>query len=161
MEAWSITKSIWEDPNQNLQTNPHAVYVYSTLLRGFSKGKEHEQVHALYLEMQQRMVPMNTITYNVILNSLLRIGQMDHIPSILDAMKAEGSRGAPDKVTFSTIVKGCCDIGDVDSALELLNLMIEKKIKPEEFTFNSLLDGCAKSRRPKDAFRVLDIMKDQ
>merc|ERR1740123_2538110 len=127
-EAWAITKQISEE--QNLQTNPHAVRVYSALLRGFSKGKEHEQVYALYLEMQVRMVPMNTITYNVVLNSMLRIGQMDQIPSLLDAMKAEGSRGAPDIVTFSTIAKGYCNIGDVDSALVLLDVMIEKNIKP-------------------------------
>merc|ERR1719210_2929338 len=61
-EAWAITNSIWEDAKSNLQTNPVAVRVYSALLRVFSQGNEHEQVYALYLEMQQRMVPMSTKT---------------------------------------------------------------------------------------------------
>merc|ERR1719436_870882 len=39
--------------------------------------------------------------------------------------------------------------------------MIEKKIKPDEITFNSLLEGCAKTRRLKDALRLLDLMKEQ
>jgi len=158
-EAWAITKDFWE--KQNLQTNHHAVRVYSALLRGLSKGKKHEQVCTLYLEMQERMVPMNTITYNVVLNSLLHVGKMDHVPALLDAMRAEGKRVAPDVVTFSTIIKGYCNIGDVDSALEVLDLMIDQNIKPDLYTFNGLLDGCAKSRRLKDALRLLELMKDQ
>merc|ERR1719221_1080752 len=157
-EAWAVAKQIWEDPKQSLQTSYHTVKVYSALLRGFSKGEEHEQVYALYLEMQERSVPMNTISYNVVLSSLLRLGQMCHIPALLVAMRIEGSRGAPDTCTYATIVKGYCNIGDVDSALELLDHMIEQRIKLDEFTFNNLLNGCAKYHRTKDALRLLQLM---
>jgi len=157
VEAWELANREWEES----ELEQDQIHIYSALLRGFAKAPQHSDVCALYREMRERQVPMNTITFNIVLNSMARLGRMHLVPEFLEVMRAEGPRGAPDTVTFSTIINGYCHNSDVDAALKLFDLMLETEIKPDEFMFNSLLDGCAKHRRLKEALRVLDIMQEQ
>ena len=50
---------------------------------------------------------------------------------------------------YSTLVKGYCMDGDIDKGFAVLKDMTSRnKHEPDEILYNSLLDGCAKSRRP-------------
>jgi len=157
-DAWALANRVWQKPKMWLMGH---VNVYSTILRGFAKAKQHEEVCALYGEMLERNVPINTITYNIVLNSMVRTGQFGLIPGVLEAMKNSGKRGAPNYVTFSTIIDGYCRSGDVDAGLRVLAQMTEEGITPDELTFNSLLGGCAQRRRVKEALWLLDLMEEK
>merc|ERR1719262_1119645 len=51
----------------------------------------------------------------------------------------------PNVITYSTILKGHCQAGDVERGFEVLNRMkCETHLKPDEIMYNSLLDGCAR-----------------
>jgi len=66
----------------------------------------------------------------------------------------------PDIITYSTLVKGYCQSGDVDRAFQVLEEMKhDNKFAPDEIMYNSLLDGCAKQHRVDDALRLLEEMK--
>merc|ERR1719491_1306627 len=63
-------------------------------------------------------------------------------------------------VTYSTIVKGFCNSGCLDRALEILrDMKTDGKFTPDEVLYNILLDGCAKEHRPNDALKLLDDMR--
>jgi len=75
-------------------------------------------------------------------------------------MKAAEPPAEPDLVTYSTIVKGFCNSGSLDKALEVLrDIQADGKLKPDEMMYNSLLDGCAKEQRPNDALKLLGEMR--
>merc|ERR1719253_1588984 len=83
---------------------------------------------------------------------------MDRVPQLLQDMKA--SKVEPDIITYSTIVKGYCQAGDVDRAFEVLEEMKrDSKFAPDEILYNSLLDGCAKQHRVDEALSLLEDMK--
>lgn len=155
-EAWTLANEVWAEPDMYLCANRP---IYASLLRGFSKAQQDRQIWALFQEMKAREVPLNTISYNTILNSLTRSGQMHHVPEVLAEMEALGTRAAPDIVTYSTIIKGHCLTGNLDKGLELLDFVRHKTdVKPDQLTYNGLLIGCARQRRTDTAIGLLEDM---
>jgi len=85
---------------------------------------------------------------------------MHRVPALLEDMKKSTPPAEPDLVTYSTLVKGYCNSGMLDRALEILkDVQADGKLTPDEVMYNSLLDGCAKEQRPNDALQLLDDMK--
>merc|ERR1719183_1358240 len=85
---------------------------------------------------------------------------MSNAPALLEDMKSAMPPVEPDIVTYSTIVKGFCNSGSLDRALEILREMkTSGKYEADELMYNSLLDGCAKEHRPDDALKLLGDMK--
>jgi len=63
-------------------------------------------------------------------------------------------------VSYSTIVKGYCNSGNLDRALEVVEDMKARgKHVPDEVMYNSLLAGCAKEHRADEAVELLDDMR--
>merc|ERR1719183_3166370 len=66
----------------------------------------------------------------------------------------------PDLVTYSTIIKGFCNAGNLDRALKVLSdVKSSSAHAPDEVMYNSLLGGCAKEHRPDDALQLLQDMR--
>merc|ERR1719301_447708 len=83
---------------------------------------------------------------------------MDRVSQLLEDMKT--NRVDPDIITYSTIVKGYCNSGDVDRAFQVLKEMKRDGIyAPDEILYNSLLDGCARQGRVDQALRLLEDMR--
>ena len=75
-------------------------------------------------------------------------------------MRAASQEIEPDKITYSTIMKGYCSSGDLDKGLALLTDIEESAMfSPDEVMFNSLLDGCAKQLRLDDSLMRMDKMR--
>jgi len=86
---------------------------------------------------------------------------MYRVPALLEDMKAATPPVEPDVVTYSTIVKGFCNAGNLDRALLVLDDMkASGKHAPDEVMYNSLLGGCAKEHRPDDAIQLLNDMRE-
>merc|ERR1719326_2377634 len=85
---------------------------------------------------------------------------MNRVPALLEDMKMATPPIEPDIVTYSTIVKGFCNAGNLDRALKVLDDMkAGGKYTPDEVMYNSLLGGCAKAHRPDEAIQLLKDMK--
>merc|ERR1719408_791968 len=92
------------------------------------------------------------------LDANARTGKMDRADELFREMQENSVE--PDIITYSTIVKGYCQSGDVDKAFEVLEQMKrEGNYAPDEILYNSLLDGCAKQHRVDEALRLLEDMK--
>merc|ERR1719213_405095 len=93
------------------------------------------------------------------IDACARCGIMDKVPALLEEMRACSVE--PDIITYSTIVKGYCQSGDIGRAFEVLKEMkSDGKYTPDEIMYNSLLDGCAKHNLVQDALWVLEDMKE-
>eukprot|EP00419_Tripos_fusus_P047284 CAMPEP_0172829918 /NCGR_PEP_ID=MMETSP1075-20121228/21867_1 /TAXON_ID=2916 /ORGANISM="Ceratium fusus, Strain PA161109" /LENGTH=904 /DNA_ID=CAMNT_0013672125 /DNA_START=1 /DNA_END=2711 /DNA_ORIENTATION=+ len=153
--AWKLVQDIWQDQGQRHLVN---TVIYSTLMKGFTA--QPDKVEAMYLEMRERRIECNTITYNTILNHFAQNRIMHRLPQILEDMRASTPPVEPDIVTYSTIIKGFCASGNLDQALELQKEMLaDGKFMPDEMMYNSLLDGCAREHRLSDALRLVDEMR--
>merc|ERR1719261_319336 len=93
------------------------------------------------------------------LDANARTGKMDRADELFREMQASGV--SPDVITYSTLVKGYCQAGDIDKGYQVLNEMVKNGVhEPDEILYNSLLDGCAKQHRLDDALKLLDDMQD-
>merc|ERR1719454_1238921 len=82
---------------------------------------------------------------------------MDRAEELFKEMEQDGV--APDIITFSTLVKGYCQYGDIDKGFAVLKQMTTAgKHEPDEILYNSLLDGCAKQHRVDDALALVEDM---
>jgi len=100
---------------------------------------------------------MNTVVYNVAIDAHARIGAMDEVSELVQAMACDGCQ--PDAVTYSTIVKGYCVKGDLDKAFEVFADVQKNNIARDAIIYNTLLDGCTRHGRWDIADKVLQDME--
>ena len=83
---------------------------------------------------------------------------MDKAVEVLADMR--GSGVSPDKVTYSTLIKGHCFSGNIDAAFAVLQEMRDTDgLAPDEVIYNSLLDGCVKEHRLQEAMDLFALMR--
>lgn len=156
-DAWELVKGLWQDDSQKHLLN---TVIYSTIVKGFAMSRRLDRALAVYDEMRDQGIQCNTITYNTILNALVRCGNLKRLPELLKDMQNSTPKIEPDMITYSTIMKGYCSAGDLDKGLDLLRDMEQNgQFVPDEVMFNSLLDGCAKERRLENALNLLEKMR--
>merc|ERR1719229_253900 len=51
----------------------------------------------------------------------------------------------PDLITFCTLLKGYCHVGDLDRALQVAETIKARGLKCDELVYNTLMDGCVKA----------------
>merc|ERR1719390_13807 len=120
--------------------------------------RQVERLFAVYAEMRERHIAVNTVTYNTLLDACARSGCMDRAPGLMAEMRAAGL--APDRITYSALAKGHCFAGDVDAAFAVLaEMRKDGKFQPDEVFYNSLLDGCAKEHRLQEALDLFATMR--
>jgi len=121
--------------------------LYTTLIKGCSKQKDLQSAMALFREMKQEFVPYNTITYNSIIDVCVNCGAVHLAEGIFQQMIHEESQtrgSSPDLITFSTLLKGYCQAGELDKAFMVLEAIRERGLPCDELVFNTLIDGCVK-----------------
>merc|ERR1719359_2372472 len=85
---------------------------------------------------------------------------MEHLPKILENMKE--SRVKPNVITYSTMLKGHCQNGDIQTGFLILEQMKkDAHLKPDEIMYNSLLDGCAQNNLVDEGLRLLEEMQSE
>jgi pentatricopeptide repeat protein len=141
----------WKD-----RVKPNTV-VYSTLIHGWAKENDSKRALAIFNQMRSERVVCNAVTYNCVIHACVRSGDMQGSLDLLREMKASGSV-RPDKFTYSTIIKGYCSRGEIDSALFLFDEMMREKLAPDLVIYNTLLDGCVKTRHPEVCDELLEDM---
>lgn len=100
---------------------------------------------------------MNTVLYTTLIKGFARAGQVDHAMHVYQQMRA-GQSVPPDLITFSILIKANCDARRLEAALQLLEAMLDFKLKPDEIVFNNLLGGCVKESKAELARRIYEGM---
>merc|ERR1719420_2371608 len=68
----------------------------------------------------------------------------------------------PNVITYSTMLKGHCQNGDVQTGFAILEEMRkDARLKPDEIMYNSLLDGCAQSNLVDEGLKLLEEMQSE
>lgn len=131
--------------------------MFSTLMKGFAVSHKAKPAMAMWREMREEKVPMNTVVYNAVIDTQARVGAMDGVTEIVTAMGEDGCR--PDAITLSTVCKGYCTQGDLDAAFKVFRDMQRDGMANDSVVYNTLLEGCTKHSRYDLADRLLEDME--
>lgn len=107
--------------------------------------KDLRKALALFREMKCERVPYNRITFNSIIDVCIKCNDVQAAEYLFGEMTAPGSNVEPDLITFSTLLKGYCHIGDLDKALQVADNMKSSGLRCDELVFNTLMDGCVRA----------------
>jgi pentatricopeptide repeat protein len=108
--------------------------------------------------MRRGSIDMSVVMFNTIIDCCARVGRMESVPDLLEDMRKHSV--SPNLITYSTMIKGYCQSGDIQSAFSLLDQMKrETSFTPDEIMYNSLLDGCAQHSLIDEGMRLLKEMQ--
>jgi pentatricopeptide repeat protein len=119
--------------------------LYTTLIKGYGMEKDLRSALAIFREMKDERVPYNRITYNSIIDVCIKCSDVQAAENILAEMTSTSSNLEPDLITFSTLLKGYCHIGELDKALQIAETIKSKGFRCDELVYNTLMDGCVRA----------------
>jgi pentatricopeptide repeat protein len=119
--------------------------LYTTLIKGYGLDKDLKSALELFREMPGEGVPYNTITYNSIIDACVKCGHLANAEQLLYELTSPSSPLEPDLISFSTLLKGYCHVGDLDKALKICEDIKAKGLRCDELVYNTLMDGCVKA----------------
>eukprot|EP00392_Amoebophrya_sp_AT5.2_P011108 g11183.t1 len=133
----------------------HNTILYTTLMKGYGMARNLEGALMLFNEMKQERVAVNTITFNSMIDVAVRAHDCDKAEELYREL--EQTHGIePDLITYSTLIKGFCQIGHLEKALTYMRHLRERGLSPDELVFNSLLDGCVKANDLQTGIRTFE-----
>mmetsp|Transcript_61849 Transcript_61849/g.109847 ORF Transcript_61849/g.109847 Transcript_61849/m.109847 type:complete len:941 (-) Transcript_61849:35-2857(-) len=132
--------------------------IYGSILKGFCHQKRFARVWDVYDEMMAQNMEFSIVTYNSLIDTCARSGEMQRVEPLLRHMTEHGV--SPNVITYSTILKGHCALNRLDQAFQLLEDMKKNSdLAPDEVTYNTLLDGCARYGLYDRGMTVLNDMR--
>lgn len=111
----------------------------------------------IYAELQDASFVCNKVTYNTLIDALVRQGDMDRATGLFRDMTLNAVM--PDLISYSTLIKGHCTRGDLEQGLGLLGTMQRRGIAADAIVYNSILDGCAHKQMRTLTEQVLKDME--
>lgn len=138
--AYEVIQGALADPNtRGLVT----AVTYSSVLKSLNYKKRYNRVWEIYEEMIRQKVEFTTTTYNALLDVCARSGEISRAEPLLKQMVEQGL--APSVITYSTVIKAYCGANMLEQAFKLFEEMkSHTNLDPDEVTFNTLMDGCAR-----------------
>lgn len=109
--------------------------------------------------MKEQGVTPDAIFFNTLLNGYSEAGKMEEANALLKKMKEVGC--TPTTSTFNTMIKGYGLAGQPEEAMTLLQEMMDNddKTRPNNRTFNMLINVWARQKNPDEARYVMSLMK--
>ena len=91
---------------------------------------------------ENNLVP-NSVTYGCLIDACVKNNKFDKAMEVFETMKRDG---VPlNTIIYTTLIKGFAKNYKLDKALEIYNVMkLDDKIKPNNVTYNSLMDCCVR-----------------
>ncbi|PKI57011.1 pentatricopeptide repeat-containing protein At1g51965, mitochondrial [Punica granatum] len=151
--------------------------VYNTVIEALAKGQEVERALFYFSEMVKKDCRPNEFTYSVILNLLATEGQLGRLNEVLEISRKYLSKSIyaylvrtlgklghaneahglfrdmwvhhdnGDRATYVSMLESLCNAGKTIEAIDLLENIHEKGIKPDTFMYNMVFSALGKSRR--------------
>ncbi|KAH7515846.1 hypothetical protein FEM48_Zijuj10G0069500 [Ziziphus jujuba var. spinosa] len=120
--------------------------VYTTLIDGYCKLSNVPAVYLLFDEMRVRKIIPDFVTYTAIIHGFCKAGKMTEADNIFHEME-----GACPK---------CCQQGEVDIAIDLLQEMHSNGLHSNVCTYNSIVNGLCKSGNIVQAQKLKEKMEE-
>jgi len=105
-------------------------------------GQNKADLQHVFDLLMKSDLPMNRVNYTTYIKGILQAGRFDKAAEVLEHMRKTPEL-SPDLVTYSTMVKGYADKGDIAGGLKWLEQMISDGISADTVVFNYLLQGCS------------------
>ncbi|XP_056159755.1 pentatricopeptide repeat-containing protein At3g13160, mitochondrial-like [Syzygium oleosum] len=123
----------------------------------YGKAGMFEHARKLFDEMPSLTRRPSLVHLNALLAACVESKKFDDVDEIFRLLPEKLSLEI-DVCTYNTVIKGYCVMGDLDSALSLLDEMENKGIKPNLISWNTLLEASYGNGRLSEGEKIWDLM---
>ncbi|KAK4771510.1 hypothetical protein SAY87_032042 [Trapa incisa] len=122
-------------------------------------GRVRRAMETLYDMPQKYNVWPSVKSFNFVLNLLVSWKLFDFVHEVY--VRAPELGVEIDACCLNILLKGLCEGGNLNAALNLLDEFPKQRCKPNERTFSTLMHALCKSGKVDDAFRLLERMEEE
>ncbi|KAK7348978.1 hypothetical protein VNO80_23780 [Phaseolus coccineus] len=130
--------------------------VFTALIRGFCKERQYARVSEILHIMIAKQCNPDIFTYQEIINGLLKRKNSEGF-RVFNDLKDRGY--FPDRVMYTTVIKGLCEMGRSGEARKLWFEMIKKGFQPNEYTYNVMMHQYFKIGDLVEARKIFEDMR--
>ncbi|CAK8534126.1 unnamed protein product [Lathyrus sativus] len=141
------------------QFAPPNTCTYNILIRSsFFQGYVIRALE-LFDEMRSKGVRPDEVTFGTLIHGLCKNSRL-HEAFQMKKLMLEEFKLKPCVSVYTNLVKGVCEIGELDWAFRIKDEMDRKNLRLDANVYNTLINALCKAGRKEDALRVLEEMKE-
>ncbi|KAG2667004.1 hypothetical protein I3760_15G091900 [Carya illinoinensis] len=137
---------------------PIASNAFTVLIAGYAKIGMAEKAVEAFSTMKDYDCKPDVLTYNCILNVMVRKGVFLLALAIYNNMLK--SNCTTDSATYGILMNGLFKTGNTRDALKLFDEMIQRGILPNNRTYTISISGLCRAERPSEAHRLFNTMRE-
>ncbi|XP_060210796.1 pentatricopeptide repeat-containing protein At5g62370-like [Lycium barbarum] len=150
---WLLPQGQYEESKERLfSLLQSAMLPEKKLTSVISQEEVKSRALRLINEVNNSPLMHNLYLYNGIISCFCRTKMMKDAYNRFKLMQNEGLQ--PNQVTFTILIDGHFRSGEVDCAVTLFNIMIERNCPPDNIVYNTLIRGLCKHGRLIDALSL-------
>eukprot|EP00347_Sterkiella_histriomuscorum_P013026 403366299 len=131
---------------------------YGILIKAYGSANQLDNAFFVFKKMKDNCLIPNSVTYGCLIDACVKNNQIERAMEVFETMKRDGVQ--LNTIIFTTLIKGFAKSFKLDQALEVYQIMkMDDKIKPNNVTFNSLIDCCIRCNSIKKAMEIFEEMK--
>ncbi|KAL9243548.1 hypothetical protein vseg_017423 [Gypsophila vaccaria] len=154
-KAFGLIEEILEDQKKYVEIANEGFSV--RLITLYGKCGLFDRARQLFDEMPELKCGRTVKSFNALLGACVNSKKFDKIEGFFRELP--GKLGIKsDVVTYNTVIKGFCELGELDLAVRMLDEMENDGVGPDLITFNTLLGGFYKKGRFLDGEKVWGSM---
>ncbi|XP_028792384.1 pentatricopeptide repeat-containing protein At3g13160, mitochondrial-like [Neltuma alba] len=119
-----------------------------------------ENAHKMFDELPERNCTRTVLSLNALLAAYLHSKKFDMVDFVFKKVTSKLSI-EPNLVSYNTVIKAYCEMGNPDWAISLLEEMGNKGIDPDLITYNTLLDWLYRNDRFLDGEKLWSQMSEK
>ncbi|KAH7430087.1 hypothetical protein KP509_09G082800 [Ceratopteris richardii] len=121
-----------------------SVVTYGTLINWLCRSNKLDEALAFSSKVTQKGFHWNVIIYNTLITHLCKAGRLEDAKVLLTNMWDSGCN--PNVKTFTTYMQGLCEDRELAELFEVLELMIERCIVPDDVMYSAVVRTLIRSR---------------
>lgn len=131
--------------------------VFGSILKGYGRQHRMAEVWDVFQEMVSYNIKPEISTMNTMIDACVRNKEMRRLPELLEIMRHYDL--SPDLITYSIMIKGHCQCGNVHLAIAIFRQMKQSTVmRCDRVIYGTLLDGCLTANLTDESEFILQEM---
>lgn len=129
---------------------------YMSLIRAAGRDKDVNRAYAVLEKLKASGVSVDIAAYNCVLDACVSSGDIKRARSLMAEMQTFATL---DIITYNTLLKGYCVTCDVRGAKDLFQEMQEAGLKPNDVSYNCVINAAVSSGNFREAWSIVEMME--
>jgi len=129
---------------------------YMSLIRAAGLDGDLDRAFWVLQKLRESDVVPDIAAYNCVLDVCVSVGDMVRVRTLMAEMRTVN---ALDVITYNTLLKGYCNIGDFKAAKNVLKEMVDDELKPNDVSYNCLVNCAVTAGHLSEAWDIIAQME--